>query len=79
MLSEQLRQDALALPLSERVALAEALWQSIDVASESDAADEERAAIEQAKKRDAELTSGAVVGRTHDQVMETARRVLECG
>jgi putative addiction module component (TIGR02574 family) len=79
MSSEQLTRQVLALPLAERVALAEALWQSIDERGDADGVDEERQAIEQARRRDVELTSGAVTGRTHDQVMEAARRVLERG
>jgi len=37
---------------------------------------EERAAIELAAERDLELTSGRVAGRTHEQVLEAARRDL---
>lgn len=69
----------LELPLPERVALAQALWQSIDEDPGPDATDEEREALEQARKRDAELSSGLVAGRTHQQVMEAARRILERG
>lgn len=36
----------------------------------------EREVIERAKKRDLELQTGAVVGRSHQQVMEEARRAL---
>ncbi|MGH2583580.1 MAG: addiction module protein [Dehalococcoidia bacterium] len=79
MPSEQLTQQLLALPLPERVALAETLWQSIDEEPESDVLDEEREAVELARKRSAELDSGAVAGRTHEQVMEAARRTLQCG
>ncbi len=48
---------------------------AIDERPNADHADEEREAI----KRDEELASGAVAGRTHDQVMEAARRALEQG
>lgn len=79
MTSEQLAEQALALPLPERVALAEALWQSIDKQQpEADLQAEESAAIREALRRAAELESGAVAGRTHEQVMSAARRVLEC-
>jgi len=78
MSNEMLTLQALALPLQERVALAEALWQSIDEGPGADSSIEEQAAVEQAQRRDAELTSGAVAGRTHDEVMESARRILEC-
>lgn len=79
MSSTQLSTQVLSLPLPDRVALAEALWQSINEGLASGNADEERTAIEEAQRRDAELISGAVAGRTHEQVMETARRVLGCG
>jgi putative addiction module component (TIGR02574 family) len=74
MSTEQLIADAMALPLSERVSLAQALWESID-ADLPDA--DERAAVAEAIRRDKELSSGRVVGRTHEEVMEAARRALE--
>lgn len=74
MSTEQLIADAMALPLSERVSLAQALWESID-AGLPDA--DERAAVAEAILRDKELSSGRVVGRTHDEVMQAARRSLE--
>ena len=73
MSREQITRAALELPLNERVDLAEQLWQSIE---EGLPAVEEREAIETARRRDAELDSGAVNGRTHDQVMESIRRAL---
>ena len=79
MSSEQLTHQALALPLAERVALAQALWQSIDEEPDSEATDEEGEAVELAKRRDRDLATGAVTGRIHEQVMEAARRIIECG
>jgi putative addiction module component (TIGR02574 family) len=78
MSKEQLTEAAMALPLAERVSLAQALWQSIEEAGLSPARDEEREALAEAQRRDAELSSGAVEGRTHDQVLETMRRAIEC-
>jgi putative addiction module component (TIGR02574 family) len=75
MSTDQLIADAMALPLSERVSLAQALWESID-AGLPDA--DERAAITDAVRRDQELSSGRVAGRTHEEVMQAARRALEC-
>ena len=66
----------MALPLEERVGLAEILWQSI---GEGLSAGGERQAIEQAARRDAERTSGAVSGRTHEEVVRAARRAIGCG
>lgn len=74
MSTDQLMAEAMALPLSERVSLAQALWKSIDVdLPEVD----ERAVIAEAVRRDDDLTSGRVTGRTHEEVMKAARRTLE--
>jgi hypothetical protein len=76
MSRDEITQEALSLPLSQRVLLAQALWRSIDERLDENEADEERAAIDEATKRDAELSSGAVIGRSHQQVMDAARRSL---
>lgn len=76
MSTQQLTTEAMALPLSERVTLAQALWQSID-AGLADA--DEQAALREAIRRDEELASGAVAGRTHEEVMQAARRAIGCG
>lgn len=76
MSNEELTRKALALPLSDRIDLAQALWHSIEELAADEDNPEERKALEQARKRDRELASGAVEGRTHQQVMEAARRAL---
>ena len=75
MSTEQLIADAMALPLSERVSLAQALWESIDAGLPDT---DERAAIAEAIRRDKELSSSRVAGRSHEEVMRAARRSLEC-
>jgi putative addiction module component (TIGR02574 family) len=77
MSGEQLTNEAMALPLAERVALAQTLWQSIDGGSEGKLTDEVSWALAEAKRRDAELSSGQAVGRTHEEVMRAARKALE--
>jgi putative addiction module component (TIGR02574 family) len=77
MMTEQLRQELLALPLSERVEVAQSLWQSIHEAMRPDAEAEERETLHKARRRDRELASGVVTGRTHEQVMEAARKALK--
>lgn len=75
MSTQQLTSEAMALPLSERVSLAQALWQSIDAdLSETDESD----AVAEAIRRDKELSSGKVMGRTHEEVMQAARTALGC-
>ena len=39
---------------------------------------EERDAVREAIRRDEELSSGTVVGRTHDEVMQAARGAIGC-
>ena len=75
MSTQQLTAEVMALPLSERVALAQTLWQSID-AGLTDA--DEREAVREAARRDQELTSGTVAARTHEEVMQAARRAIGC-
>lgn len=74
MSTEQLTAEAMALPLKERVSLAQALWESIDAGLRDT---DEGAAIAEAIRRDEELSSGAVTARTHEEVMDAARRALE--
>jgi len=75
MSTEQLTAEAMALPLSERVSLAQTLWQSIEAGL---ADTDESEAGREAARRDQELSSGAVEGRTHEEVMRAARRSLGC-
>jgi Putative addiction module component len=75
MSNDEVLQAAMTLPLFDRVTLAQALWASIDEGlPSSDSEDQD--AIQEAKRRDAELTSGQAIGRSHEQVMAAARRVL---
>lgn len=77
MSTKELAREAMALPLAERVALAQTLWQSIEVPVTGNVADEAKWAVEEASRRDAELSSGKVAGRTHAQVMQAARKAIE--
>ena len=65
----------MALPLAERVVLAQELWESVhaDYLNSS-----ERDALTEAIERDQQLSSGAVTGRTHEEVMQAARRAIGC-
>jgi putative addiction module component (TIGR02574 family) len=73
--AQELTAEAMALPLSERVSLAQALWESIDAALPDTAED---AALREAVRRDQELSSDSSVGRTHEEVMQAARRSIGC-
>ncbi len=55
--------------------LAQELWQSIDAGlSDSD----EKEAVRDAIRRDQEFSTGTVAGRTHEEVMQAARRAIGC-
>lgn len=73
--THQLINEAMALPISERVSLAQALWQSTDGRL---AATKDSEALAEAIRRDKELSSGVVQGRTHEEVMLAARRAIGC-
>ncbi len=73
MTSKQLTIEALSLPISERVSLAQTLWQSIDSGWGDPDPDE---SLRESIRRDQELTSHTVIGRTHDEVMDAARRAF---
>ena len=75
MTTQQITLEAMELPLSERVSLAQALWQSIEVGLiDSD----KQSVLREVVGRDQELASGAVQGSTHREVMENARRSIGC-
>ena len=76
MSTQELTTKAMALPLVERVSLAQALWESIDAALPETAED---VALSKTIRRDQELSSGSAVGRTHEEVMQAARRSIGCG
>ena len=65
----------MALPISGRVALAQALWESLDTGLKDT---DEASAITESIRRDAEISSGAASGRSHADVIETARRAVKC-
>ena len=75
MSTQQLTVEAMALPISERVSLAQALWQSIDAGLGAAKGSE---ALAEAIRRDDEISSGVVQGRTHVEVMLAARRAVGC-
>ena len=54
MTAEQLIADVMALPLAERVSVAQALWKSIDAGLPDT---DERAAVAEAIQREEELSS----------------------
>jgi putative addiction module component (TIGR02574 family) len=76
MSTQQLTKEALALPLSERIDLAQVLWESIH--SGAGTALDNDDALQLAIRRKAEVDSGAVQGVSHREAMEAARRAIGC-
>ncbi len=74
MSTEQLTEAVMALPLADRVSLAQALWESIGAGLPD--VDEPKA-IAEAIRRDKELSSGKLTDRMHEEVMDAARRALD--
>ena len=73
MLTQALIDQALALPIPERIALADLLLESI---SDEHTVCEPHTAIALALKRLAEIENGTVKMRTHDELMQAARMAL---
>ena len=71
MSADQLTAQAMALPLRERVSLAQALWESIEAGLPDT---DEHSATSEAVRRDEELSSGSAAGRTHAEVIKAAKR-----
>ena len=74
--ANELASEAMRLSLNDKVSLAEALWESINAGLAETA---QESALSDAARRDGELSSGTVGGRTHDEVMQAARRAIGCG
>lgn len=70
---DRIASEALRLSASERAALAEALWASLEdpYMLEEEASDEE--ALRLAKERDDEIEAGAVTPLTHRDMMNRLR------
>lgn len=77
MTTEQITRLILALPVGERVEIAQALWESLgDARPAADSQHDDAVGI--AEQRDAELAAGHAVGRTHEEIIAAARRLLKC-
>jgi hypothetical protein len=68
----QIASQLLSLAPADRAELAQVLWASVEPTEP----DEESIAL--ALRRHRELVEGRVAGRSHDEVMEAARRIASC-
>ena len=72
---DELAVSALALTARDRVALAQKLWESLDIPPAISAGMEAQQ-IATVRRRAEELKNGAVKGITHEEVIENARREI---
>jgi putative addiction module component (TIGR02574 family) len=75
--AEDILKQALQLPPEDRLTLAQGLWDSVEPERHPviDLDDELIAEIE---RRDAEIESGLVTPLTHEELMASVRKALEC-
>lgn len=74
----QLTQDALSLPLDDRIQLAQQLWASLEPTTDASVEDQESELLDLADRRDADLESGSVDGVSHADALAQARKSLGC-
>ena len=73
----QIKELALALPVEQRVDLAQLLWSSLDN-HPSDVTHDENAFQQELMRRDQEMSSDPSSCFSHDEVMAEARRRIGC-
>ncbi len=73
----QIKELALALPVEQRVDLAQLLWSSLDN-HPPDVSKDEEAFRKELNRRDDEMSADPSIGLTHEEVMAEARRQLGC-
>lgn len=69
--------DALKLPLDQRVAVAQALWESIDDSAKQPQIEDEDAFMEELMRRNAEMEAGVNV-MTREEFMAAIRQERAC-
>lgn len=72
---DQLTVEAMELPLPECIKLAQTLWQSIHMNVPKIVEEDFLRVLD---RRTDELASGLVIGRSHEEVMQAARRAIGC-
>ena len=67
--------EILTMPTKSRAILADLLLDSLN---DADTNNHDKAWINEAKRRDKEISENKVICRTHEEVMERAKEVLQC-
>jgi putative addiction module component (TIGR02574 family) len=74
----EMTDQVLALPPADRLAVALRLWESLSDVDRAEACPVDPPIAAEVRRRDEELSSGAVAGRSHEEVMAAARKALRC-
>jgi putative addiction module component (TIGR02574 family) len=78
MTMAQITNEALALPLHDRMQLAQCLWDSVNKESGPGLNAEEEAMFAEAERRDDEVERGVVQPVSHAEVMAALNKVVQC-
>jgi len=73
----ELTNQIMALPLAERVAIAQKVWESLDDEHAEISPQTDGEAVAVARRRDDAMSRGDVLGRSHEEVMSDARRSIK--
>jgi hypothetical protein len=76
MTTADLTNQTMALPAAERAAIALKVWESIEDEHVAISPDSDAKAVEDALRRDHEMSHGEVPERSHEEVMKNARRLV---
>ena len=78
MTATELTNQIMALPLAERAAIAQRVWESIDDEHVEISPEADAEAVAAAQRRDDAMSRGDVSGCSHQEVMKNARQSIEC-
>ena len=78
MTATELTNQIMALPLAERAAIAQRVWESIDDEHVEISPEADAEAVAAAQRRDDAMSRGDVSGCFHQEAMKNARRSIEC-
>lgn len=74
----ELSREALMLSASDRILLAQQIWDSLQPAADRNTTISEDEFIEELRRRDQELDRGTTQGIAHSDVIANARAALKC-
>jgi hypothetical protein len=78
MTAGELANQIMALPIAERAAIAQKVWESIEDESLAISSEADAEAILVARQRDESMSRGDISGLSHQEAIVNARRAVEC-